>query len=115
VLVVNRYIEGKGENSKATKTIQQPLGYQPEHAIWFAATKVLFNQVAAFYFDVIQAHPGVLDLDTKAAQAALERLTRATKEHPHPVMQLTDSRVQGKLRNNSLPIQMYIFVQLTST
>jgi putative transposase len=75
--------------AKATKTIQQPLGYRPEHAAWFAATKVLFNQVAAFYFDVIQAHPGVLDLDTKSAVTALESLTHATEAHPHPVMPLS--------------------------
>ncbi len=40
--------------AKATKTIKQPLGYKSAHASWFAATKTLFNQVAAFYFEVIQ-------------------------------------------------------------
>jgi predicted Zn-dependent protease len=38
--------------AKATKTIRQSLGYKPAHAAWFAATKDLFNQVTAFYFEV---------------------------------------------------------------
>jgi IS605 OrfB family transposase len=79
----------RGPMAKATKTIQQPLGYKPEHTAWFVATKVLFNQVAAYYFEAIQAHPGILDLDTKAAILALESLTHATKAHPHPVMPLS--------------------------
>src|SRR5438309_2089079 len=36
--------------AKATTTIRQGMHYQPEHAAWFAANQVLFNQVAAFYF-----------------------------------------------------------------
>ncbi len=75
--------------AKATKTIKQPLGYQAGQADWFAATKDLFNQIAAFYFEVIQAHAGVLDLDTKTALTALEKLTHTTKENPHPVMPLS--------------------------
>ena len=39
--------------AKATTTIRQGMHYQPEHAAWFAANQVLFNQVAAFYFEVI--------------------------------------------------------------
>ena len=76
--------------AKATKTIKQSLGYKTAHASYFAATKTLFNQVAAFYFDVIQAHPGILDLSSKKALTALEKLTHTTKGNPHPVMPLTD-------------------------
>src|SRR5438067_7519421 len=46
--------------AKATTTIRQVMHYQPEHAAWFAANQVLFNQVAAFYFEVIQAHENAL-------------------------------------------------------
>jgi hypothetical protein len=48
--------------AKAVTTIRQSLQYQPTHSRWFAATHVFFNQVAAFYFEVIGAHEGVLDL-----------------------------------------------------
>ncbi|HZO72577.1 MAG TPA: transposase [Ktedonobacteraceae bacterium] len=75
--------------ASATKTIRQSLIYRPTQDTWFAATKSLFNQVAAFYFDVIAAHPGILDVDSRAARAALERLTHATKDNPHPVIPLS--------------------------
>jgi len=74
--------------AKATKTIRQSLGYQPAHAAWFAATKDLFNQVAAFYFEVIAAHEKVLDCSNKEALTILETLTHATQKHPTPVMPL---------------------------
>jgi IS605 OrfB family transposase len=66
------------------------LNYHPHHAAWFAATQALFNQVAAFYFQVITAHEGVLDLSTKEALTALETLTHATKKNPTPVMPLAE-------------------------
>ena len=44
--------------AKATKTIQQALTYRSVHAAWFAATQTLFNQVAAFYFEVIKLWTG---------------------------------------------------------
>lgn len=72
--------------AKATKTIKEPLSYKRTHASYFAATKVLFNQVTAFYFKVIAAHPAILDLTNKAALTALETLTHTTKDNPHPVM-----------------------------
>ncbi len=50
--------------AKATTTIRQGMHSQPEHAAWFAANQVLFNQVAAFYFEVMQAHEKILDLPT---------------------------------------------------
>ena len=75
--------------AKATTTIRQGMNYQPEHAAWFAANQVLFNQVAAFYFEVIQAHEKILDLKDQDALPALEKLTHATKKNPHPVMPLS--------------------------
>ncbi len=71
--------------AKATKTIKQKLGRS-----YFAATKTLFNQIAAFYFEVIQAHPTILELSSKEALTALEKLTHTTKDNPHPVMPLSD-------------------------
>src|SRR2546421_6502788 len=76
--------------AKATTTLRQVLTYQPHHAAWFAATQALFNQVAAFYFEVITAHEGVLDLSNKEALTALETLTHATKDNPTPLMPLAE-------------------------
>ena len=78
--------------AKATTTIKQVLNYQPDHAAWFAANAALFNQVAAFYFEVIQAHAGVLDFPAKEALTALEKLTHTTHQNPHPVMPLSEIR-----------------------
>jgi transposase len=72
--------------SRVTKTIRQQLGYRPEIAGWLEGTQILFNRVAAFYFEVIEAHPNVLELDTQTALTALERLTHRTKTNPTPVM-----------------------------
>jgi transposase len=74
--------------AKSTTTIRQILSYQPHQAAWFAATQTLFNQVAAFYFEVIQTHTGVLDLNNKDALTALEALTHTTQKNPTPVMPL---------------------------
>src|SRR5438067_13801048 len=76
--------------AKATTTLRQVLNYQPHHAAYFAATQALFNQVAAFYFQVIQAHENVLDLSNKDALTALEKLTHTTKKNPTPAMPLED-------------------------
>ena len=72
--------------AKATRTIKQALGYKAAHASSFAATQALFNQIAAFYFDCIQAHEKVLELSDQEALTALEQLTHVTKKNPHPVM-----------------------------
>src|SRR6266566_1613643 len=74
--------------AKATTTIRQVLTHQPEHRAWFAATQALFNRVAAFYFEVIQAHEGILDLSNKEALTALEKLTHTTESNPTPIMPL---------------------------
>jgi putative transposase len=76
--------------AKATTTIRQVLNYQAEYAAWFAANHALFNRVASFYFEVIQAHENVLDLGNQDALRALEMLTHTTKTHPHPVMPLSE-------------------------
>ena len=48
--------------AKAMKTIRESVHYPPQYAEYFAANQSLFNRVVAFYFEVIQAHEGVLDL-----------------------------------------------------
>ena len=75
--------------AKATITIRQHLQYKSTYACWFAATQTLFNQIAAFYFEVITAHEAVLDLSNQEALRALEKLTHATKKNPHPIMRLS--------------------------
>ena len=57
---------------------------------WFAANQNLFNQIAAFYFSVIQAHEKVLELGSKEALTALEKLTHTTERNPQPVMPLSE-------------------------
>lgn len=47
--------------------------------------------MAAFYFEVIVAHPAILELSSKEALTALEKLTHRTKDHPHPVMPLASA------------------------
>ena len=41
--------------AKATTTIRQMLNYRSDVHAYFAANQALFNRVAAFYFDVINA------------------------------------------------------------
>jgi putative transposase len=74
--------------AKATTTIRQVLNYQFDVQVYFAANQALFNQVASFYFEVIQAHGKILDLSNKEALTALEKLTHRTESNPHPVMPL---------------------------
>jgi hypothetical protein len=76
--------------AKSTTTIRQVLRYQPHQAAWFAATQALFNQVVAFYFEVIQAHEKLLDLNNKDALTALEMLTHTTQKNPTPPMPLEE-------------------------
>jgi putative transposase len=74
----------------ATTTRRQPLQYRPGVSEWCSTTQQLFNAVAAFYFTVLDAHPGVLDLPATDALTALERLTHQTAANPHPVMPLSE-------------------------
>ena len=76
--------------AKATTTIRQMLNYRPDVQVYFAANQSLFNRVASFYFDVIQAHIKILDLSKKEALTALEKLTHTTELNPHPVMPLCE-------------------------
>jgi hypothetical protein len=76
--------------AQATKTLRQPLEYRPRISEWLATTQALFNQVAAFYWDVLDAHPGVLDLPARETLTALDRLTYATADHPHPTIPLDE-------------------------
>jgi putative transposase len=78
--------------AKATTTTIQRLNYQAQHADWFAANQAFFNAVVAFYFDVIQAHEKVLELNSQEALRALEQLTHATTSRPNPVMPLSTLR-----------------------
>jgi hypothetical protein len=78
--------------AKATTTTKQSLQYQPQHEAWFVANQQLFNQVAAFYCSAMQAHEHVLELGSKEALTALEKLTHPTKRNPHPVMPLSEIR-----------------------
>jgi putative transposase len=74
---------------QARITIRLQLETRPGRSEWFAITKNLFNQVAAFYFDVIAAHPRVLDVSSKEALTALERLTHTTAQNPDPLLPLS--------------------------
>jgi IS605 OrfB family transposase len=76
--------------AQATKTLRQPLEYRPRISEWLATTQALFNQVAAFYWNVLDAHPGVLELLATDALTALERLTHTTAANPQPDMPLSD-------------------------
>ena len=75
--------------AKAIKTIRQPLEHRPTVSLWFTTTQALFNAVVAFYWQVLDAHPGVLDLSSKDALTALEGLTHTTADHPTPMMPLS--------------------------
>jgi transposase len=74
---------------KATTTIKHRLNYPAKRGEWFSTHQALFNRVVAFYFEVIQAHERVLELSSKEALTALEKLTHATKRNPHPIMPLS--------------------------
>jgi putative transposase len=75
--------------AKAITTIKQALNHHGDHSAWFAANQLLFNRVAAFYFEVIAAHENVLDLSNKEALTALEQLTHTTHKNPTPLMPLS--------------------------
>lgn len=76
--------------AKTTTTIRQMVNSRSDVQAYFCANQSLFNRVAAFYFDVIQAHVKVLDLGNMDALRALEQLTHTTETNPHPVMPLCE-------------------------
>jgi putative transposase len=71
-----------------TKTFRFRLIKRPQSDVWFGETQTLFNKVAAFYFEAIEAFPSRLDLSNQEALTALDRLTHATKQNPTPSMPL---------------------------
>ncbi len=73
--------------AKATTTMRQRLNLA-SRGEWLHANQALFNRVAHFYFDVIQAHIGILDLSDKEALTALEKLTHRTDLNRDPIMPL---------------------------
>lgn len=76
--------------AQAIQTLKIKLIRRPECEPWFYNTKMLFNQVVAFYFNVIQAHQGLLDLTNQEALTALEALTHKTKLNVEPLMPLSE-------------------------
>src|SRR5215469_7760494 len=85
---------GSMGQAQATKTIRQSLEHRHTPSLWFATTQTLFNAVAAFYWQVLDAHPSLLDLSAKDALTALERLTLTTASSPAPVMPLSEVAAQ---------------------
>src|SRR5258708_1258544 len=76
--------------TQAMRTIRQHITHRPVVSEWFTTTQHLYNAVVRHFFEVLQAHPGVLDLSEKDALKALERLTHQTKANPNPVMPLSE-------------------------
>jgi IS605 OrfB family transposase len=76
--------------TQAMRTIRQQITHRPVVSEWFTTTQHLYNAVVRHFFEVLQAHPGVLDLSEKDALKALERLTHQTKANPNPVMPLSE-------------------------
>src|SRR5579863_3032160 len=74
--------------NRAMKTIRQRLDYRSEIAGWFVETQALFNRVATFYFELIEVHPEVLNMDGNGPRDTLERLTHRTKTNPEPTVPL---------------------------
>lgn len=70
--------------AKTTKTINKKIEYRkPEY---FVATQELFNQVAKFYFGIIQEHQYILELDPQLALREMEIITVQTKNNPQPAI-----------------------------
>ena len=66
----------------STKTIKQTLEHRfPE---WFKTTEELFNEVTAFYFEIIQNRELILELNNKEALTELECVTHVTKNNLSP-------------------------------
>jgi putative transposase len=82
--------------AKATRTQRDDVVSRPGLATWQAETKTLYNRVIAFYFELYQAHPLLLDLDQKEALSQAEKLTHRTKQNPQPLWPL-DEAVQADI------------------
>lgn len=77
--------------AKAIRTRRDEIIACPGLAHWYAETKALYNRIVAFYFELYQAHPGLLDLDPQAALTQAEKLTHRTKNNPVPLWPLVDA------------------------
>ncbi len=89
--------------TKVTKTLRQQIKPRPHLATWYKETKTLFNAVVAFYFDVYQANPALVDGDDWLKQA--EKQTHATKDNPNPSSPLTaviDADIPAMLRRSAI-------------
>lgn len=77
--------------AKAIRTRRDEIIARPGLAHWYVETKALYNLIVAFYFELYQAHPGLLDLDRKEALTQAEKLTHRTKNNPTPLWPLVEA------------------------
>ncbi|MBA3533063.1 MAG: transposase [Ardenticatenales bacterium] len=77
--------------ASSTKTQRIRLEMRPGLLDWYEATTTLYNQVVAFYFDLYQAQPGLLDLNQQEALTQAERLTHRTTANPAPLWPLEEA------------------------
>jgi putative transposase len=83
--------EGLFKLAKAIRTRRDEIIARPGLPHWYAETKTLYNRIVAFYFELYQAHPGLLDLDPQAALTQAEKLTHRTKNNPTPLWPLVEA------------------------
>ena len=77
--------------AKATTTIRQTLNYRSDVQAYFAANQALFDRVASFYFDVIQAHPARSWISPTRKRSPLLRSSLIPlKSIPNPVIPRTE-------------------------
>lgn len=77
--------------AKATRTRRDEIVIRPGLEHGYTQTKALYNQVVAFYFELYQAHSGLLDLDQQKALTQAEKLTHRTKKNPNPIWPLDEA------------------------
>lgn len=66
----------------ASKTVIKQLESKKLEAV--AETRKLYNEAIKFYFELIQAHQGLLELATKLLLTQLEKLRVETLSNPRP-------------------------------
>ncbi len=77
--------------AKTTRTQRDDIVSCPGLETWHTETKALYNQVIAFYFELYQAHPGLLGLDQQTALLQVEKLTHRTDRNPTPLWPLDET------------------------
>jgi hypothetical protein len=77
--------------AKAAKTHRNPIVFRPGLDAWFSQTRALYNRVVAFYFELYEVHPLLLDLSAKEALTKAEQLTHTTARNPHPIWPLVET------------------------